>query len=122
MNRNRDQAARELLAFYQEAGVDALVDEFPVDRFADPPPRTCRHLGRAALAGTSCNGSSGYAFAPHEAEPVRIRRHRPTLQSLARRRREMPPVSKAREILGRFEGSRCAPPSSCSPTGTRKRA
>src|SRR5215213_8582033 len=41
MNRNRDQAARELLAFYQEAGVDALVDEFPVDRFADdPPPRT----------------------------------------------------------------------------------
>jgi uracil-DNA glycosylase len=41
MNGNRDQAARELLAFYQEAGVDALVDETPVDRFADdPPPRT----------------------------------------------------------------------------------
>src|SRR3954465_5759512 len=40
MNRNRDQAGRELLAFYQEAGVDALVDEFPIDRFADaPPPR-----------------------------------------------------------------------------------
>jgi DNA polymerase len=41
MNRNRDQAARELLAFYQEAGVDALVDEAPIDRFADDPsPRT----------------------------------------------------------------------------------
>ena len=40
MNRNRDQAARELLAFYQEAGVDALVGETPVDRFADAPPKT----------------------------------------------------------------------------------
>jgi uracil-DNA glycosylase len=35
---DRDKAARELLAFYQEAGVDALVGETPVDRFADPPP------------------------------------------------------------------------------------
>jgi DNA polymerase len=40
MNRNRDHAARELLAFYQEAGVDALVGETPVDRFADDPPKT----------------------------------------------------------------------------------
>jgi uracil-DNA glycosylase len=30
----RDQAARELLAFYREAGVDALLDEMPLDRFA----------------------------------------------------------------------------------------
>jgi DNA polymerase len=30
----RDQAARELLAFYREAGVDALLDELPLDRFA----------------------------------------------------------------------------------------
>ena len=29
--------ARELLVFYQEAGVDALVGETPVDRFADQP-------------------------------------------------------------------------------------
>ena len=32
-------AARELLAFYQEAGVDALVGETPVDRFAGDPPK-----------------------------------------------------------------------------------
>ncbi len=38
MNSDRDRAARELLAFYQEAGVDALVGETPVDRFADDPP------------------------------------------------------------------------------------
>jgi DNA polymerase len=30
-----DKAARDLLAFYAEAGVDALVGEVPVDRFAD---------------------------------------------------------------------------------------
>ncbi len=40
---NRD--ARELLSFYLEAGVDALVGEEPVDRMADeapPPPVTVR--------------------------------------------------------------------------------
>ena len=39
MTRDRNKAARELLAFYQEAGVDALVGETPVDRFADASPR-----------------------------------------------------------------------------------
>src|ERR1043166_3255437 len=34
MTPDRDRAARELLAFYLEAGVDALVGETPVDRFA----------------------------------------------------------------------------------------
>jgi DNA polymerase len=38
MDRERDQAIRELLAFYREAGVDALVAEAPLDRFAEPPP------------------------------------------------------------------------------------
>jgi len=45
MTTARDQAARELLAFYQEAGVDALLEEIPLDRFANgataaPAPRT----------------------------------------------------------------------------------
>ncbi|MBV9427826.1 MAG: uracil-DNA glycosylase [Bradyrhizobiaceae bacterium] len=35
MTPDRARAARELLAFYLEAGVDALVGEAPVDRFAD---------------------------------------------------------------------------------------
>jgi len=37
MNCERDDA-RELLAFYLDAGVDALLGEAPVDRFADEPP------------------------------------------------------------------------------------
>lgn len=39
MTPDRTKAARELLAFYVEAGVDAAVSETPSDRFAaDPPP------------------------------------------------------------------------------------
>src|SRR5690349_5518165 len=34
----RVKAARELLSFYVEAGVDALVAEVPVDRFAGARP------------------------------------------------------------------------------------
>ena len=42
------QSARELIAFYLDAGVDALIGEEPVDRFADevkivPPPDGGRH-------------------------------------------------------------------------------
>jgi DNA polymerase len=36
MTASTEKAARELLAFYQEAGVDASLGETPVDRFADP--------------------------------------------------------------------------------------
>jgi DNA polymerase len=39
MTPDRNKSARELLAFYQEAGVDALVGETPVDRFADASSR-----------------------------------------------------------------------------------
>src|SRR5437879_9289117 len=50
MNRDRDLAARELIAFYRDAGVDALVGDVPIDRFAeDPPvPATAAVAGKAA--------------------------------------------------------------------------
>jgi len=35
---DRERAARELLAFYREAGVDALLEETPADRFASERP------------------------------------------------------------------------------------
>ncbi|MGH6767637.1 MAG: uracil-DNA glycosylase [Xanthobacteraceae bacterium] len=38
MNSVREKAARELLAFYQEAGVDTPIGETPIDRFAGPAP------------------------------------------------------------------------------------
>ena len=41
-----EKSARDLLAFYAEAGVDALVGEEPIDRLAgEPPPRAPRPAG-----------------------------------------------------------------------------
>jgi uracil-DNA glycosylase family 4 len=46
------KAARELLAFYRDAGADALVGEKPVDRMADeiapPPPPSSAALGASS--------------------------------------------------------------------------
>jgi len=39
---DREHEIRARLAFYQEAGVDALLGEIPVDRLADPPPAETR--------------------------------------------------------------------------------
>jgi uracil-DNA glycosylase len=46
-------AARELLAFYQEAGVDALLGEFPVDRLAGDPPGDIPAAASEAIAPRS---------------------------------------------------------------------
>jgi uracil-DNA glycosylase len=62
MTTDRDQAARELLAFYLEAGVDVLVGETPVDHFAEPlppppaaspPPERGRTASAASQVGVS---------------------------------------------------------------------
>src|SRR3954465_1946987 len=111
MNRNRDQAARELLAFYQEAGVDALVDEFPVDRFADdPPPRTmptptaetARPRGDPAMGAPSLR-------VPALDPPVRAGAAPPPSPDAAviaarEAARNAASLEELREILGRFEG------------------
>ena len=38
MTPGSDKAARDLLTFYVEAGVDAALGELPIDRFADVAP------------------------------------------------------------------------------------
>ena len=51
MTPDRNQAARELLAFYLEAGVDAVLGETAIDRFADTAEITPRPaIGRPADA------------------------------------------------------------------------
>jgi DNA polymerase len=68
----RDQAARELLAFYREAGVDALLDEMPLDRFAAngtaaaPAPRTDPALPTPEARA----GATGRALPAREGEVV----------------------------------------------------
>jgi uracil-DNA glycosylase len=48
MTAERDKAARDILAFYLEAGVDGVLVEEPVDRFAEPAPAP--RAERAAVA------------------------------------------------------------------------
>ena len=58
MTPDRAKAAREILAFYAEAGVDALIDDAPIYRFADPSPR--RAVDPAVEVGRP-RGSAGGA-------------------------------------------------------------
>ena len=53
------KAVREFLAFHQEAGVDAVIGEMPVDRLADPmsapsptPPEPARPNAAPAAPAT----------------------------------------------------------------------
>ncbi len=48
MTPDHDKAARDLLRFYADAGVDALVGEEPVDRFAEPATVQTQTLAPAA--------------------------------------------------------------------------
>ena len=62
MSSDRNRTARELLAFYLEAGVDAVLGETAVDRFTDtaeisPQPAVGRPADEAARAGAPQPGS-----------------------------------------------------------------
>ena len=111
---DRDKAARELLAFYQEAGVDALLGEAPVDRFADAP---------AAIAAPAPPLPAAEADRAKAAAPVRRQEVLPRDLDSRGRAGNLPPPSpdaavmaareaaktaasldELRAILGRFDG------------------
>jgi DNA polymerase len=70
MSTERDLAARELLAFYQEAGVDALVGETPVDRLAGEPAGPVA-AAQASAAQATPRPASRPAVAPMGEAPPR---------------------------------------------------
>ena len=72
--------ARELIAFYLDAGVNALLGEEPIDRFADevqvfPPPATGRSGSEAARVGAN----NEEARPRPDPSPDRLRRSDPPL-------------------------------------------
>jgi uracil-DNA glycosylase len=89
-----DRNARELIAFYLEAGVDALVGEEPIDRFADevpPPPERGRPPTAAVNEGDADAehrlrseaarvGTSGEALCTNPS-PDRVRRADPSFSA-----------------------------------------
>ena len=104
-----DKAMRELLAFYQEAGVDVAVGEAPVDRLtepeiapAPPPPRRCpsspapRHRRRRCARSRRAElGRSGATPPPSPDAAVMAAREAATTAAT---------LDELRAILDRFEG------------------
>ena len=110
MTTARDQAARELLAFYREAGIDALLEETPLDRFAGegattaPAPRT----DSARPPPERRAGATGGALSAREREVV----SRPALalppeaavMAAREAAKSAATLAQLRAMLERFEG------------------
>src|SRR5208282_733104 len=82
------KTARELISFYLDAGVDALVGEEPVDRFADeakpaPPP------AKGRLDSEAVNRQAGRVQT--HPSPDRLRRSDPPLAGEGTLRAPAPP-------------------------------
>ena len=81
MNSTVGKDARELIAFYLEAGVDALIGEEPIDRFADearrnqfsplrrapPSPAVPRKAADNAIVGTAAPAAIAAPASPEAA-------------------------------------------------------
>jgi uracil-DNA glycosylase family 4 len=110
MTTARDQAARELLAFYREAGIDALLEETPLDRFAGegattaPAPR----IESARPPPERRAGATGGALSAREREVV----SRPALalppeaavMAAREAAKSAATLAQLRAMLERFEG------------------
>ena len=96
MTPTQEKSARELLAFYAEAGVDALVGEEPVNRFAVAGPVPTQPLARErpVTPAVRIEPATAVAPAPPDAATLEAReaaRGAPTLEAL-------------RGILEKFDG------------------
>lgn len=112
MTPDRNCPARELLAFYQEAGVDALLDEMPANRFGepDPPPRSLiasaearqpvrsspQPAGKPVASAPPVMPSAGAAAAPPAPDAA--------VMAAREAARSAPDLSALRDILEHFEG------------------
>jgi uracil-DNA glycosylase len=114
MSHERDHAVRELLAFYQEAGVETLIGEAPIDWFAaetagptPAPAATAAAFARGATAEAGARASTRVQAAgdaalrssagPPPAPEAAIMAARQAARSAAS-------LDELRAILERFEG------------------
>ncbi len=97
------KAIRELLVFYSEAGVDAVLDEAPADRFAEPAGKS---RGTAAPTDTAAPDREPLSIPP----PPVPRAPRPTIgpSELARRGAAPAPPAPDSAIMAAREAARSA--------------
>jgi len=102
------KAARELIAFYVDAGVDALVGETPIDRFAgDAIEKTpSERAGPESEAVRAANAHP--APAPGEASPNVLRRSGPPPSGEEESRAPAAPVSPETAVMAAREAARSA--------------
>ena len=101
MTTDRDRELRAVLAFYQEAGVDALLEESPVDRLAgDVPPQPA---ATAPVAAPASRPVRPVVPKPLSSAPPPVS---PEAAVMAAREaaRAATSLEELREILARFEG------------------
>jgi DNA polymerase len=113
MTNERDKAARELLAFYQEAGVDALVGESPVNRFAEPTMSEARTRPEPASSPTALSSAAAPSVGPaaiasfsglSPAAPVAPPAPEAAVMAAREAARGAPNLEVLRDILDHFEG------------------
>jgi DNA polymerase len=92
--------ARELLAFYLDAGADALIGEEPLDRMAEPPPP--ERAGLAAAVSLSSEGAAEGA-SQRSPGPDRVRQFNQSraTEQRARTPAEPPPTPEAAVMAAR---------------------
>ena len=109
MTPDHRKAARDLLAFYLEAGVDALLSETPVDRFADhEAPRAATPPAEATPAPRPRVATSAPSLRdepPARAAPLAAPQSPEAAVTDARAQaRTAASLDELRSILARFEG------------------
>ena len=106
MNSNR-QDAREILTFYLDAGVDALLREEPVDRFADEAPTSVAAEGGRPGGEAAELRVRGQA-AGTDAAPDRVERSGPTLSAEGTTRAPAAPATPEAAIMAAREAAAAA--------------
>jgi uracil-DNA glycosylase len=94
---DQQKAARELIDFYREAGVDALLGETPVNRFADPA-REPAPVQRRELALTQRPDARPVAAAPAPLAPDQA------VMAARDAAKRAGSLDELRNILDKFEG------------------
>ncbi len=92
-----NKPARELIDFYLEAGVDALLNEAPVDHFAEEPPPLQPAVRAAPAAAPETRFPAGPAPAFPQAPDAAVMEARSTAKGAQS-------LEELREILQRFDG------------------